>query len=138
MLKTFSLETGENDEGRFSEHPPYTDQQLAEFHRIIQEGNALDMATFSQVVGPDAMRALNGTFEKGQVASGKKRCKELETEGWQILHSYVDQIREHLGNDDPAALELTGEMTPIEKRIVANMLTDLEVAKLGKMKEQAA
>ena len=134
MLKTFSLETGENEEGRYSEAPPFTDLQKDQFHELVEKGNALGLACFAQEIGPDAMGALNGTFPRGQVSAGKKRVKELESEGWDTIRSYAEQIKERLEACDPSVLELTDELQGSEKRLVANLLTDGEVAKLRELK----
>ncbi len=138
QLKTFSLETGESDEGRYHEAPLFTDHQKARFDELLDDDNAMGYACFSQEIGEEAMKELCGTFPDGRKSQGKALCKKLEQEGWVQLKDYASQISELIGNKDPAVLELTGELLPMEKRLVAGMLTDIEVAHLKKMKELAA
>ncbi|WP_373092831.1 ERF family protein [Zhongshania sp.] len=134
MLKVFSLETGENEESRTAEQFPYTAIQKATFDELLESKNALGFTVFAQTVGPEIMTALNGSFEKGQVSSGKKLCKELETEGWKIIEDYALQIQEHIKNQDPALGELVDELTPDEKRLVVKKLTQSDIEYLRSLK----
>jgi len=146
MLKTFSLETGENEEGRYHEAPLYTDVQLDRFMEILEQRDGLAYSCFSKEMGDDAMRALCATFPAatdaapGQLtkSSGKALCKELDTEGWKTIKDYASQIKDMLENSDPAVLELSGELQGTEKRLVAGLLTESELAHMRKLKELAA
>jgi hypothetical protein len=146
MLKTFSLETGENEEGRYHETPLFTDAQKARFDEILQERDGLAYACFSKEMGNEAMMALQDTFPaakdagEGELAksAGKQACKELEAEGWATIKDYAFQIKERIENNDPSVLELTGELHGTEKRMVAGLLTESEVAHLAKLKELGA
>lgn len=135
MLKTFSLETGENEEGRYHETPLFSDYQKAQFYELLEEKNGLGFACFSQEMGEEAMKALASTFPAGQISKGKKAMKELENAGWEIINNYANQIKDLIESSDPAVLELTDELQGTEKRLVANLLTDGEIAHLKKLKE---
>jgi hypothetical protein len=135
MLKTFSIETGENEEGRYHETPLYTDLQKERFDELLDSNNGMGFACFSQEMGEEAMKALSGTFQAGKVSQGKKQMKTLASAGWDTLHDYVSQIQQRIADNDPSVLELTDELEGTEKRLVAGMLTDGEVAHLKKLKE---
>jgi hypothetical protein len=135
MLKTFSLETGENEEGRYHETPLYTDWQKATFDELLAEENGLGFTCFTKDMGEEAMKALSATFVPGKVSQGKKAMKELERAGWEVIKDYVSQIQSRIETNDPSVLELTDELEGTEKRLVAGMLTDGEVAHLKKLKE---
>ena len=145
MLKTFSLETGENEEGRYHEAPLFTDAQKSLFDDLLEGREAVNFACFNQEVGEHAMLALQNTFpsaseaEQGQLAksAGKKLCKELEAEGWAEMRNYADEIKQLIANQDPAVLELTDAIHGTEKRIIAGMLDGKEIAHLTKLKELA-
>lgn len=127
MLKTFTLETGENDESRTYEAPQFTDMQKSEFDDIIASGDALKFLTFTKTIGEEAYSALVNSFEKGKISAGKAKVRELEMEGWKVINSYTDQIREYIDNEDPALAELIDELEPIEKKLVANGLTQKQI-----------
>lgn len=138
MLKTFSLETGENEEGRYHEADPYTELQKAQFHELVETENAMGLACFEQEVGPDAMVALNSTFPKGKVSEGKKQVKALTAKGWDTIRDYAEQISARIAANDPSVLELTGELEGSEKRIVANLLSDSDLSHLRQLRELGA
>ena len=134
MLKTFSIETGEDEESRGYEAPEYTDIQKAEFDDILESDNALRFVAFSKTVGNEVMMALNGSFEKGKVSQGKAKMKILGTEGWNILKDYARQVKELIKNEDPAVGELVGELEPVEKKLLAGLLEQSEIEYLRKIK----
>lgn len=134
VLKVLFLETGENDESRAPEPISYTDQQKAQFDEILEAGHALNFVCFNQTVGPDIMMALNGSFEKGKISSGKQKCKDLEREGWAQLKEYARQISEYISNEDPAVAELVDELNDTEKRLVAGLLSQTEIQYLRSIK----
>jgi len=131
MLKTFSLETGENEEGRYAETELFTSHQKARFDELLDTADGIGFASFSQEVGEMTLQALCGTFPKGKVSAGKKLCKELETQGWDVINDYAMQIREGLkAEDDMAVLQLKSELEPIQKRLVAGLLNEQELIQL--------
>ena len=135
MLKTFTLETGENDESRSFEEPDFTDHQKAHFDELLEAKNGLNFIVFSKAVGPEVMMALNGSFEKGTISQGKALCKKLELEGWDTLKDYAAQITELIDNHDPSVTELVDELSPDEKRLLAGLLNESQIAHLAKLKE---
>jgi len=134
MLKMFSLETGENDESRTAEPVLYTDHQKALFDELLEGKKSLDFVVFSQSVGPEVMMALNGSFEKGKISMGKKLCKELEQEGWNVIKDYAGQIKEMIDSQDPGVGQLVDELESAEKKLVANLLTQEEIEYLRSIK----
>ena len=131
MLKTFSLETGENEESRYAETELFTSHQKARFDELLDTADGIGFASFSQEVGEMTLQALCGTFPKGKVSAGKKLCKELETQGWDVINDYAMQIREGLkAEDDMAVLQLKSELEPIQKRLVAGLLNEQELIQL--------
>ena len=135
MLKTFTLETGENDESRSFEEPEYTENQKAQFDEILEAKAPLDFITFSKTVGNEVMTALNSSFEKGKISMGKQNCKQLEIDGWNILKDYAAQIGERIDANDPSVTELVDELTGPEKRLLAGLLDEHQIKHLAKLKE---
>lgn len=135
LLKTFSIETGENEEGRYYEAPLFSDMQKAQFDELLENEDDLGMACFVQEIGEEGMKGLCGTFEKGRVSHGKAKVKALTQAGWDDMHETVRLIQEHIASNDIAVLELTDELHGTEKRLVAGMLKDGEIAHLKKLKE---
>jgi len=134
ILKLFSIETGEDEEGRTFKEPDFTDHQKQIFTELLESGHAADYVCFVQSVGPDVMIALNGSFEKGTISQNKAKAKALETEGWNVIKDYGVQISDLIAAEDPAVGELVGELTPDEKRLVANQLTPTEIQYLKSIK----
>lgn len=135
MLKLFSLETGENDESRTAEPILFTQAQKDEFDDILARSSPLDMAAFSQTVGPAVMADLNSSFKDGEKSSGKAKTKKLISEGWLQVDEIARQATELLDSQDPAVTEIVSELTPMEKRMVATKMSKSDVLKLKKMSE---
>ncbi len=135
MLKTFSLETGENEESRTHEEPLFTPEQKERFDEILETKQALDFITFSKTVGNSVMTGLNGSFVEGKISQGKKLCKDLELEGWNILKDYAAQITTLIDAHDPSVTELVDELTGEEKRLLAGLLNEHQIKHLAKLKE---
>ena len=135
MLKTFTLETGENDESRSFEEPDFTEHQKAQFDELLENKNGLNFITYSKAVGPEVMMALNNSFEKGTISQGKALCKKLEGEGWTILKDYARQITERIDNHDSSVTELVDELSGDEKRLLAGLLDQHQIDHLAKLKE---
>jgi len=135
MLKTFTLETGENEESRTHEEPLFNADQKERFVSILESKTALDFITFSKAVGNSVMVGLNGSFVDGKISQGKKLCKDLELEGWTILKDYAAQITTLIDAHDPAVTELVDELTGDEKRLLAGLLNKNQIDHLAKLKE---
>ena len=130
MLKTFGLETGENEEGRTHEAPAFTELQKQEFDNFIEKNdNGLGFICFQAMVGEDVMQALNSSFDKGKISSGKETVRKLTREGYQILHTAVEQIQECISNNDPyGLLEVVSEFeNPAERKLLAGLLSPSEI-----------
>lgn len=136
MLKTFSLETGENEEGRYGE--AYTPEQLEVYHELIDQKKPYDFYLFVATLTQEAATGLYNSFPEGKKSAGKKAASALEASGREIFADTVTKVQSMLANQDPAVLEITSEMSVIEKRFLAAHLTDFETKQLGKMKEAAA
>jgi hypothetical protein len=136
MLKTFSLETGENEEGRYSE--PYTPEQLEVFHELVEQEKAYEFFLFVSTLPPETVAGLNSSFPDGKKTSGKAKVKELSEAGHALFRDVVEDVQARLANQDPSVIEVTDEMSVVEKKFLASRLTDFEVAQLKKMKEAAA
>jgi hypothetical protein len=141
MLKTFGLETGENDEGRFADYAPFTEIQKDEFHSFIQANNdPLGFLCFTKTVGDDVFGALQGTFPAGQIVSGKKIANGLVTQGFEILNNTVATIQEHINNrDTDGLLEIIEAYdTPVSKRLLGGLLNAEQLKALRDVRELAA
>jgi hypothetical protein len=141
MLKTFGLETGENDEARFAEFVPFTDIQKDEFDAFIANNNdPLGFLCFTKTVGDDAFGALQRTFPDGQIVSGKKVANGLITQGFEILKTAAQQVDEYVRTHDTAGLlEILAEFQhPVEKRLLAAQLKPEHLKALKDVRELAA
>jgi hypothetical protein len=140
MLKTFGLETGENEESRIAEPMTATDIQKDEFEAIIEANNdPLGMLAFAATVGPEVMNTLNGSFKPGAISEGKATLKKLTREGWIIIKDYAAQIEDRVNQSDShGLLELASELTQIEKRLLMPLLTESQVKALVDVKKLAA
>jgi len=141
MLKTFGLETGENDEGRFPEYQPYTDVQKEEFDAFISANNdPFGFLCFTKTVGDDVFGALQSTFPPGQIVSGKKIANKLITDGFEILHNTVAQVEEHVRNHDTDGLLeiIEAFQTPIQRKLLGGLLKPEHLKAIKEVKELAA
>jgi hypothetical protein len=136
ILKLLSLETGENDESRFAE--PYTKEQAEIFHELLEQGKAYEYYLFMATLPPETQTGLVNSFPDGKKTQGKKTAAKLESEGHAEFLSVVEEIQSRIANHDPSVLELTDEMSPVEKQFLAKRLSDFEVRTLKKLKEAAA
>jgi len=135
MLKTFTLETGENEESRTYEAPEYTDLQKNQLDELLEADNALGFVCFSKTVGNDVMSALNGSFVKGTISQAKAKMKKLDHEGWNVLRDYAEQVKSGIESEDNMAIgQLIDEMEPVEKKLLAGLLTQTEIAYLKDIK----
>ena len=133
MLKTFSLETGEDDEARFSD--PYTAEQLAVYHDLIETSKAYEFYLFMSTVPPETAAALHNSFPDGKKAQGKKRANSLFSEGNDAFMETVDEVKGRLDSQDISVTEITDEMGSVEKQFLAKHLSDFEINQLKKIKE---
>lgn len=136
MLKIFSLETGESDESRFSD--PYTPEQFEVYHDLVGNEKAYEFYMFTAALPQETLNALYNSFPDGKKTQGKKLVTRLDEEGRAKFAEMVESVQSRLASQDPAVLEITEEMGPIEKRLLASRLSDFEIAQLKKMKENAA
>jgi hypothetical protein len=135
MLKTFTLETGENDESRSFEEPLYTADQKERFDEILENNDALALICFAKTVGESVMMGLNGSFVEGKISQGKRDVKNLTNKGWEILKDYAAQITQLIDARDPSVSELVGELSGEEKRLLSGLLDEHQIAYLAKLKE---
>lgn len=133
MLKTFTLETGENDEARFAD--PYTPEQSEIFHDLIEQGKAYEYYLFMATLPPETQAGLVNSFPDGKKTQGKKKAAELEREGLDLFEAAVTDVQARLAKQDPTVTEITDEMSPTEKRFLAKRLSEFEVRQLKKLKE---
>lgn len=135
ILKVLNLETGENDESRSAEPTYYTEVQKDQFDDLLAKNDAMGIVCFAQSVGPDVMTALNGSFKKGEISAGKQKLKDLTSKGWDQIDDTAMQISQLIEAEDVAVLEVTEELTPIEKKLVSNKLTAKEIEFIRSVKE---
>lgn len=136
MLKTFSLETGENDEARFAD--PYTKEQLEIYHDLIDSEKAYDFYLFVATLPPETVTGLHNSFPDGKKTQGKRAAAALEEQGREKFRQVVEDVQQRIANHDVSVSEITDEMSPIEKRFLASRLSDFEVNQLKKITGKAA
>ena len=140
MLKTFGLETGENEESRTHQPDAYTELQKQEFDEYIERNeNGLGFVCFQATVGDEVMTALNGSFEKGKISSGKETIRKLTREGYAVLNNAVAQIQEAINNNDPdGLLEVVSEFeSPAERKLLGGLLSASEIKAIKDVKDLA-
>jgi len=136
LLKTFSLETGESDESRFSD--PYSPEQLATYHDLIDTKKAYEFYLFMAALPHETQTGLHNSFPDGKKTQGKKAAGALEQEGSAAFAAVVEDVHEKLANHDISVIEITDEMSSTEKHLLVKHLSDFEVNQLKKIKEAAS
>lgn len=132
MLKTFGLETGEDDESRMAE--PYSPEQFEIYHDLLINKKAQEFFVFVSTLPHETSAALFNSFPEGKISQGKKAVRDLQAQGQHEFENMVDEIKRRLDADDPAVLELTDPMTDTEKRLLVGRLQKHEVEQLSKIK----
>jgi len=136
MLKTFSLETGENEEARFAE--PYSPEQFELYHDMVKNDKAYDLFVFLSTLPPETQIGLYNSFPDGKKVQGKKRVNELNEQGHDEFANLADEVKERLSKEDISVVELTDPMGPMERKLLAARLSEWELADLKKIMEAAA
>jgi len=139
MLKTFGLETGENEEARFYEAPQFTDIQKENLDAFIEANdNGLGFICFAATVGEQVMEGLNSSFDKGKISSGKETVRKLTREGWDILKASAEGVEKAISTGDSGyLLQLVSELKPIERGLLAKMLEPSQIQAIQKVQELA-
>lgn len=141
MLKTFGLETGENDESRSAEFQPFTDIQRDEFHGFIEANNdPMGFLIFTKTIGDDVYGALQRTFEPGKIVSGKnvangliKQAIAMVDEAAVLVEEYVNQ------NDTDGLIQIISEFAhPVQRKMLGAKLKPEHIHALKQIKELAA
>ena len=136
FLKLFSLETGENEEARFAE--PYTPEQFEVYHDLVDTKKAYEFYLFTRTLPDKTLTGLVNSFQDGKKSQGKRDVSALEKEGHEAFVAMVDDVHKRLANQDQSVIEITDEMSALEKKLLAGHLSDFEIKQLAKFKEQAA
>lgn len=136
MLKTFSLETGEDEESRFAE--PYTPEQLEVYHDLVDRKAAYEFYMFIATLPAETQTGLYNSFPEGKKTQGKKTVNQLTQEGQEAFENVVTDVQTRLAAQDISVIEVTDEMSAVEKQLLASRLTDFEVNQLRKIKQAAA
>ena len=135
ILKTFTLETGENDESRMAE--PYTSEQFEVYHELVSTEKAYEFYLFTAALPAETLNALYNSFPDGKISKGKKLVSKLDEDGRAAFAGVVEDVQTRLAAQDISVIEITDEMDPMEKRLLAARLSDFEVAQLKRIKEAA-
>jgi len=138
-LKTFGLETGEQEEARFYEAPQFTDIQKQTFEKLVDDNeDGLGMICFAATVGQEVMESLNGSFVDGKKSSGKATVRRLTTVGWDILKASADSIEKGIRTGDSSLLlETVSELAPIERKLLAGLLEPSQIKAIQAVQELA-
>jgi hypothetical protein len=120
LLKTFNLETGENEEARFAD--PFTEEQLAVYHELLEAEKAYEFYLFVKTLPPETQTGLVNSFPDGKKSQGKKAAAKLEKAGFDKFNEVVDEVQERLASQDISVVEITHEMSPVEKKLLASRL----------------
>lgn len=132
MLKTFGLETGENDEARFQD--PYTKEQFEVYHELVSTGKAYEFYMFMATLPPETQAGLHNSFPDGKKSQGKKSASKLEQEGRDEFLSVVEDVKKRIDTHDISVIEITDELNPLQKQLLAKHLSEYEVSQLRRIK----
>lgn len=132
MLKLFSLETGESDEARFPE--AFTPEQAEVYHELLDAEKAYEFYLFTAGLPHETQTGLYNSFPDGKKSQGKKRDNELKAKGQALFNEMVADVKHRLDNHDISVIEITDEMSPLEKKLLASRLSASEVTQLSKIK----
>jgi hypothetical protein len=107
-----------------------------QFDDLLAGGDAMAFYCFTQFIGPDVYASLYNSFGDGKKQAGKKLCNEMTESGLNSLNDTISQIADLCDKRDIAVTELTGELSDIEKRIVAKGLHKHQLDYLKKISEE--
>lgn len=139
MLKVFGLETGENEEGRFSDRPMFTEEQREKYHILLESENAVEFLCMEKEVGPEVWSALHNSFPDGKKSNGKRAAAALTAAGWDEIALTANKLKDYINaNDTAGILETVEAMGPTERRLVGNRLNEHEIDTIRSVKELAA
>ena len=125
ILKTFLLETGENEESRTYEEPKFTQEQKNHFDELLELREPVKYLEFIKMVGEDAATALYNSFEKGKITAGKSLCNDLERDAFKQLEDAVAKIEAMCADHNVDVLEhLEPYSTGFPRRFVGNRLSE--------------
>jgi hypothetical protein len=117
--------------------PPYTPEQLEQFHAYLDAGEVVLFHALRLGLPPETWTALFGSFPKGEITRGKSRARTLEAEGWNRVSEYVTHIRTAIEADDqPGLLEVCGEVGELGHSVWGE-LNEFEKAHIKTVKEAA-
>ena len=133
LIKVFSLETGEDDEQRFSD--PYSQEQYEVYHALVEQEKAYELYMFVATLSNETVTGLVNSFPDGKKSQGKKLAAKLEHEGAAQFKGVVEDLQQRLANHDPSATEITDELSQVEKKLLASRLSDFEIKQLQQMKQ---
>lgn len=133
ILKTFNIETGENEESRV-EGDRVRDKAVAnakdDAQYFLEQGDEFGVYLLSQRVGQEGWVEVFNAAKDGQKMAWKKRLREAEEVGGKCMTA----LNQALINDDPlGAKEAMDGMTEESKRLLANHLGREIATKLGKL-----
>ena len=139
MLKTFGLETGENEESRMYEAPQFTEVQQDDFLKFVEDNNnGLGFICFAASVGEQVMEGLNSSFKDGKKSSGKETVRKLTREGWNILKASQAAIEEGIRDGDSGkVLETVAELEPVERKLLGGLLEPSQIQAIKRVQELA-
>lgn len=132
MLKLFALETGESDEARFPE--AYTPEQAELYHELLEKEDAYNFYLFTHSLPPETQTGLYNSFPDGKKTQGKRLDNKLKEEGRAAFMEVVQDVKDRLQNHDISVTEITDEMNPLVKKLLASRLNEHEIKQLQQIK----
>lgn len=114
----------------------YTEEQKMQFDELLEGEDGLAVLVFAKSLQPAAIDALYNSFEKGQITKGKKRYDTLYAKGVDKVIAIAQELNAMAEQHDPAAIEITNELSNIEKGLVKHHLDAHTVEFLAKLKQE--
>lgn len=117
---------------------PISKEELDTFMALVAGNDASGLVQYMRELGDDKASEAFNAAPQGEKVKLKNKVRELQGKFTAMVKEYVEQIGELANNGDPAALELTAELTEFEKHAVWAQLTDIQKRQISNLKEQAA
>lgn len=120
LVKTLFLETGINDEKRYTDSDNYTDDQYQTFHDMIADEKALELFMFTKSIPENNYIALYNSFEKGKISKGKAACSELVSKGASLFQDLIISLNDMAKDGDIAITEEVADFPDYARRLIGS------------------
>lgn len=118
---------------------PYTEKQVYDLVKLIDDGDAYGVYTLHQTLSEDAMRAIADEFPHGKKTEYKTKANDLQWKGREIMLETVASLSEMIDQDDSlGVLGILEEESDKLREIMTECLSAEHQDKLSILLEEQA